>query len=145
MEEQSQTELMGECGDWAAEWNWSLAPGHISNLGPPFMWLHLLVGGLCRFPSDGYSVELKLRNPQGTDPSILLLERIVTQQTVTQQRPTEMPVSYIRVPHLGLGWYFGPELDQLSMVTILPDQVNITLPPMPPRPEIPWFLHRAGR
>jgi hypothetical protein len=36
------------------------------------------VTGKCTFPTDGYSVRLERAEPQGINPAVLLLDRIVT-------------------------------------------------------------------
>jgi hypothetical protein len=56
----------GECLNWRA---W-----HVRESSGPAT---LFVRGECRFPSAGYSVELRPRVPQGFNPADLLLERIV--------------------------------------------------------------------
>jgi hypothetical protein len=68
-------EKPGNCGGWEA-WHDREPPG-------PAV-LH--VQGQCRFPTTGYSVELKRREPQGINPRDLLLERVVHEPTgpVTQ-------------------------------------------------------------
>jgi hypothetical protein len=37
----------------------------------------LRVTGKCTFPTDGYSVRLELAEPQGINPAVLLLDRVV--------------------------------------------------------------------
>lgn len=38
----------------------------------------LHVTGKCTFPTDGYSVRLERAEPQGINPAVLLLDRVVT-------------------------------------------------------------------
>ena len=60
----------GKCTDWEA-WH-DRMPG-----GPAT--LH--VTGKCEFPTDGYSVELRPVEPQGINPAVYMLERIVHEPT----------------------------------------------------------------
>jgi hypothetical protein len=55
------------CSDWSA----------IHDFMPPGP-ARLTVRGKCTFPTPGYGVTLKKKVPQGINPSILLLEKIVT-------------------------------------------------------------------
>lgn len=55
------------CGDWSA---W-----HDCMRGKPPT---LYVVGLCTFPTPGYTVVLKKAFPPGTNPAILILDRVVT-------------------------------------------------------------------
>ena len=74
----------GECSDWAA-WHDHMPPG------PPT--LH--VTGKCTFPTEGYSVELRPADPQGINPKIYILERIVHEPTgPVADVITDVPVHY---------------------------------------------------
>ncbi len=59
-------EKKGNCSDWSA----------IHDFMPPGP-ARLTVNGKCTFPTPGYKVTLKKKVPQGINPSILLLEKIV--------------------------------------------------------------------
>jgi hypothetical protein len=56
------------CSDWKATHDFM--PGTQSPT--------LRVTGKCTFPTDGYSVRLERAEPQGINPAVLLLDRIVT-------------------------------------------------------------------
>lgn len=56
----------GNCRNWSA-WHDHQPPGPAT----------LRVVGECEFPSAGWSVELRRREPQGANPKDLLLERVV--------------------------------------------------------------------
>lgn len=59
---------VNKCGDWSAT-------------------LHskkLMVHGQCTFPTPGYKVHLKKKEPQGINPEILLLEKTVTAPTTIE-------------------------------------------------------------
>ena len=74
----------GKCGGWKA---WlDLMP-----LGTPT--LH--VTGKCVFPKHGYKVTLKKAVPQGINPAILLLQKVVTPPTgVVIPTPQTVNVSF---------------------------------------------------
>jgi len=64
MEASERSEPMpGRCKDWRA-------------LQPPGVG-KLMVRGWCTFPSSGWSMELRRKEPQGTNPADLELERVV--------------------------------------------------------------------
>lgn len=71
-----------KCGEWKA-WH-DFMPGH-----PPT--LH--VTGECNFPSAGYKVELKPRVPQGINPTIYIMDLVIT-PGMGAQVPTRVPVHY---------------------------------------------------
>ncbi len=73
-----------ECFDWYASHD-HMPPGPKT----------LYVRGKCKFPTGGYSVELRPANPQGINPKIYILEKIVHEPTdnVTQMETVE-DVSY---------------------------------------------------
>jgi hypothetical protein len=74
----------GKCGDWYA----------ILDKMPPAP-DRLIVTGTCTFPTAGWKVELRPRVPQGINPEVLLLERIVTPPTgFAAQVITQVPVRY---------------------------------------------------
>src|ERR1700720_2565972 len=60
----------GKCSGWKA----------MHNLFPPRPAV-LTVTGKCLFPTHGYKVTLKVAVPQGINPAILLLNKIVTTPT----------------------------------------------------------------
>ena len=57
----------GKCGGWRA-WHDRMPPG------PATLHVH----GRCTFPTSGYKVKLVKAVPQGINPAILLLRRMVT-------------------------------------------------------------------
>ncbi len=56
---------VNECGDWTA----TLHSGRLK------------VHGECTFPTPGFKVHLKKKEPQGINPAILLLEKTVVKPT----------------------------------------------------------------
>lgn len=94
-----------DCRNWSA-WHDHQPPG-------PTV-LH--VSGECEFPSAGYSVELRRREPQGINPKDLLLERIVREPSGPVAQATTVVEAY-----------YQEETDfEYDTVTILPDG-----PPIP--------------
>ncbi len=91
------------CSDWHA-WH--------SNSPKPA--LH--VTGKCQFPTAGYKVELRRQEPQGINPRILLLEKIVHPPT----GPVAQVVTVVRVTYSEKA-----AAGQFSQVTILPDGVTV--------------------
>ena len=76
--------------------------------GPPT--LH--VKGQCKFPTHGFKVTLKKAVPQGINPAILLLNKVVTPPSgPVIQTPQVVQVSYKQRVKAG----------QYKQVTILPD------------------------
>ena len=72
----------------------------------------LRVTGRCTFPTHGYKVRLKKAIPQGINPAILLLEKVVTPPTgPVIQTPQTVDVRYQQRVKPG----------QYKQVTILPD------------------------
>ena len=65
--EQRRAITPGQCGAWYAWINKMPAAPHL-----------LYVIGTCVFPTSGYRVELRRAVPQGINPKILILEKIVT-------------------------------------------------------------------
>jgi hypothetical protein len=56
----------------------------------------LSVKGKCTFPTPGFKVTLKRKEPQGINPSILILEKVVIAPTKRQpQHPFEVVVEYL--------------------------------------------------
>ena len=94
----------GKCGNWKA-WIDVMPPG------PPTLY----VTGECRFPTHGYKVTLKPAVPQGINPRILLLRKIVT--------PPSGPV--ILIPQTVPVNYKQRTKTNYTHVTILPDNVTI--------------------
>jgi hypothetical protein len=99
-------EQLGVCHDWTALHDHQPP-------GPPVLW----VSGRCRFPTAGYSVELRPHEPQGISADDLLLDRIVHAPTgAAAQIVTETEVSY------------REETDfDYKTVTILPDGPSIKI------------------
>lgn len=100
MNDHSSETQAGRCSEWTA-WH-DRMPGSPATLH---------VTGQCVFPTDGYSVALKRAEPQGFNPEVLLLERVVQAPTgpVTQVETTEEV-------------HYSEETEQrFTDVTILPD------------------------
>jgi hypothetical protein len=94
----------GKCTGWKA-WHDRMPPGPAT--------LH--VTGTCRFPTHGYKVTLKEAVPQGINPAILLLKKIVT--------PPSGPV--IQIPQ-DVAVHFRKKTNaHYTHVTILPDGTTI--------------------
>jgi hypothetical protein len=94
----------GKCTDWKA-WH-DRKPG-----GPAT--LH--VTGECEFPTGGYKVELRPMKPQGINPRILLLEKIVHPPTgVTNQMVTHVEVHYTEKTNV-----------HYDHVSIVPDGITV--------------------
>ena len=56
---------------------------------------HLKVQGQCTFPTPGFKVHLKKKEPQGINPLILLLEKTVTAPTgIEPQHVVTISVSF---------------------------------------------------
>jgi hypothetical protein len=66
----NMTADQGKCSEWKA-WHDTQPPGPKT----------LYVTGKCTFPDGGYSVELKPHQPQGINPKIYLMDRIVREPT----------------------------------------------------------------
>ena len=97
---------LGNCRDWSA-WHDHQPPG------PPV--LH--VRGECEFPTAGYSVELRRREPQGINPKDLLLNRIVHEPS----GPVAQVVTVVEAS-------YREETDfEYEKVTILPDGVSVSV------------------
>ena len=75
--------------------------------------LHVI--GVCRFPTHGYTVKLVKAVPQGINPAIRLLRKVVT--------PPSGPV--ILIPQIVEVHYREKTSARLTHVTILPDGVTI--------------------
>jgi hypothetical protein len=72
------------CGDWHA-WH-DRMPGKKPTLH---------VTGVCTFPTAGYSVELRAKQPQGINPAIYMLEKVVIKPTTpVPDVITDVPVYY---------------------------------------------------
>ena len=94
----------GNCKDWTA----------ILDAMPPRK-PRLRVNGKCTFPTPGYKVVLKPHHPQGINPRILLLDKVVTAPTgIEPQIVTTIEVSYQHETEV-----------IFSNVEILPDGTNI--------------------
>ncbi len=74
----------GKCFDWKALHD-NQPPGPAT----------LRVTGKCTFPTSGYSVELKPRTPQGINPEIYMMDKIVHKPTgPVSQVETTVAVRY---------------------------------------------------
>lgn len=96
----------GKCGGWKA-WLDIMPPGTPT--------LH--VTGKCVFPTHGYKVTLKKAVPQGINPAILLLLKVV-------KRPTGF---VIQTPQTVTVTYKLKTKTRYKKVTILPDLTTITV------------------
>lgn len=96
--------LIGKCGGWKA-WIDMMPPG------PPT--LH--VTGKCVFPKHGYKVKLTKAVPQGINPKILLLRKVVT--------PPVGPV--IQTPQTVAVSFTLKTNSKYTHVTILPDGTTV--------------------
>jgi hypothetical protein len=95
------------CQDWAA-WIDAMPSGPSK----------LIVTGTCTFPTPGFGVALKRHLPQGINPSILLLDRIVTPPNGPEPHViTTVPVRYEEPASAG----------QFDTVSILPDGPTVTV------------------
>jgi hypothetical protein len=94
----------GKCTDWYAS--------HDHMPGSPKT---LYVTGKCTFPTEGYSVELKPANPQGINPKIYLLNKIV-------HKPKDPAADVITTVDVRYEEDTDTEYEQ---VQILPDGVTI--------------------
>jgi hypothetical protein len=77
----------------------------------------LKVRGECTFPTPGFKVTLKRKQPQGINPAILILEKTVVKPIgLEPQLVTTIPVEY------------EEKTDQhFTEVLILPDDMRITV------------------
>ena len=94
----------GDCRDWYAS--------HDHMPGKPKT---LYVTGKCTFPTEGFGVELKPAVPQGINPKIYLLEKIV-------HKPKDLVPDVKTTVEVRYEEQTDTEYDQ---VTILPDGVTI--------------------
>jgi hypothetical protein len=84
MEQSKGKNVPGTCSEWRAVHD--LMPGGK---------MTLRVSGVCEFPTPGFTVELKPKVPQGINPLIYLLDRIVTAPTgPVPQVLTKVEVKY---------------------------------------------------
>lgn len=97
---------IGKCGGWKARLN-------IMPPGTPT--LH--VTGKCVFPTHGFKVTLKKAVPQGINPAILLLLKVV-------KRPTGF---VIQTPQTVIVTYKLKTKTRYKQVTILPDLTTINV------------------
>jgi hypothetical protein len=92
------------CTDWRA----------IHDFMPPRP-ARLRVNGKCTFPTPGYKVTLKKKQPQGINPNILILEKVVeAPTTVEPQIVTTVPVQYEEITD-----------QHYTDASILPDNTSI--------------------
>ncbi|HJQ30653.1 MAG TPA: hypothetical protein VJ866_00660 [Pyrinomonadaceae bacterium] len=94
----------GKCTGWQA-WHDHMPPGPAT--------LH--VTGRCTFPTHGYKVTLKEAVPQGINPAILLLQKVVKPPTgPVIQTPEVVQVNFRKKTNF-----------KYTHVTILPDGVTV--------------------
>jgi hypothetical protein len=93
-----------DCGKWAA-WH-DFMPGKTPTL---------YVTGVCKTPTPGYKIKLELAEPQGINPKILLLRKVVTPPTKPQaQVITTVEVRFTKKTKF-----------EYTHVTILPDEKTV--------------------
>jgi hypothetical protein len=93
-----------KCTDWKA-WHDNQPPGPAK----------LYVTGKCTFPTSGYRVELKPHLPQGINPAIYLLEKVVHQPS----GPASDVITTVDVR------YEEKTNKRYTEVYILPDDVHV--------------------
>jgi hypothetical protein len=106
MADQQASSPCGMCGDWAA-WHDHMPPG------PP----RLFVTGKCTFPTAGYGVTLQPSQPQGINPNILLLDKIIT--------PPDPGCSVAQVETTVDVRYEEQTSREYTHVTLLPDDQTV--------------------
>lgn len=94
----------GKCTDWKA-WHNNQPPGPAT----------LYVTGKCTFPTTGYNVELKPHVPQGINPTIYILDKVVH----SPSGPAADVVTSVEVR------YTEPTTKHYSEVNIVPDNVHV--------------------
>jgi hypothetical protein len=95
---------VNKCGGWNATF-------HSERYGSGELKVH----GECTFPTPGFKVHLEKKSPQGINPAILLLEKIVEAPTgIEPQRVVTIPVSFAEHTNT-----------QYDEVQILPDGTRI--------------------
>lgn len=100
----SKKAVLVKCGKWQA---WlDIMPG-------PGMTPTLHVTGECLAPSAGYKITLVPAVPQGINPKILILKKVV-KPGIGIQVPTKIPVNYTK-----------KRSARYTNVTILPDGVTV--------------------
>jgi len=104
--EQNSSSTCGTCKGWTA-WHDHMPPGPA----------RLIVTGQCTFPTAGYSVTLQPTKPQGFNPNILLLDKIVT--------PPDPGSTVAQVETTVEARYEEQTDREYSHVTILPDDETI--------------------
>ena len=93
--------LVGRCKDWRA-----LQPQGAGKL---------MVRGWCTYPNSGWTMELRRKEPQGSDPADLVLERV---EGYKEGYPSRV-VKAIEAE------YVEETETEYDTVTILPDEVTI--------------------
>lgn len=95
----------GKCSDWKA-WIDAMPPGR-----------RLHVQGKCVYPTAGWTVTLEKAVPQGVNPRVLIVRRIVKapQGPAAQQETTYVPTYDQKL---------GPD-EKYDTVTIKPEEVSI--------------------
>ena len=92
---------VNKCGDWSATLHYN----------------QLKVHGQCTFPTPGFKVQLKKKEPQGINPEILLFEKTVVAPTgIEPQHVVTIGVTFEE--HTTVHY---------KQVDILPDGTNITV------------------
>lgn len=75
----------------------------------------LHVTGVCTTPTPGYKIKLEVASPQGKNPKILLLRKVVTPPTITPDLdPTSVDVRFTKKTKV-----------EYTQVTILPEVKTI--------------------
>jgi hypothetical protein len=94
----------GKCTDWKA-WHDNQPPGPA----------RLYVTGKCTFPTNGYKVELKPHVPQGINPAIYILDKVVNKPS----GPAEDVITTVEVR------YEEKTSKHYTEVNILPNDVHV--------------------
>ncbi len=99
-------EPVGSCRDWVA----------IHDFEPPAP-ARLRVTGKCTVPTPDHRVELRVHSPQGVNPAVLILEKILREpNTPLETSPTEVNVEFVH------------ETDAaIETVTILPEKATVVV------------------
>lgn len=101
--------VTGKCGGWTAVLTWRYTAGVLT------------VTGKCVFPTHGYKVRLIKASPQGINPLILLLKKVVTPPTGRViQTPQSVKVSFTMKTKT-----------KYKAVTILPDGTTVKVKLVP--------------
>ena len=110
----------GNCSNWQA---WHTIRSGTSTLH---------VSGRCQFPTAGFKVELIRKEPQGINPRILILEKVVT----APSGPVSEVVTVEKVTYSE-----EAASTQFSHVTVLPDGITVPVKDASAQPPATIFRH----